>query len=836
MPSKRNRFVGVVDIIAPPIKKFYLEVEKDALLLKSEEYTNYGESRAMQVINSHDSDAAVIMNFVGLTKVPAKVLNNLVNIDLELYINGFREKHHTVNMYQYDNSNWEEIFVSWANAPTKGGHLDYIYIEKEDRIVRKDITADIKRRIANKIDNVGYYFNSDDTATRRIISIMSRESDHKPVIAFSYYDIPGSPIQKTIKGTLVRAGEMNKYINGQFKIEADRIRVEVPGDIYVPKYMAVNEKYFDSSNTLIKENVPLGHETEILDVYNPDESEYHHRDWGVQITGNMRSSKKGPVRWIMGDMVVWKGSAFKLTFKGPSDVLLYKGIETLDIAHWYSDMYLPNPTVQKSESEGDLITGTTDVIGGRTVYITGSISVARAFDGPEITGTVESLKIVDDVEITGNVLVNAGAYTEMTGSVLVPKFFVFDHKYYLLPDKTTPVFTEHKDTNVLDPANVYNKESHPSDYEDSDLEITGEIKAQGIMTTEITGRFIVVYEVPDIPKITGTTDIAVPYQEGEITGNLDIQGNTVKDITGTVTPSRKMPAKDITGEAAVILPVPSLPEIDCPSDNIVYKQIPPFMEQPSIPEIDDAQSGPYLRVVGHVFKVFIDKDTGYVSSPGTLLTGEIYVTIVSVFKWTFLDKNTFIPEVFDDKWSIMNAISKGWDKYFTVDSEGDFITGQMTAMGYVFPVITDPNTQDTRSNGDLITCSSDNVKYIKDGNGLDTIWIDDAQSGPYLRVLAKHGKTYWYKHGNPDPIHNANPEDPDIDHSDFSNKHDMEITGVIYISAKHTAWVNGTVTVGNVKEKEVDGIVNTWGVERAEIEGEVTTTAAPRKSTHICIT
>ena len=119
---------------------------------------------------------------------------------------------------------------------------------------------------------------------------------------------------------------------------------------------------------------------------------------------------------------------------------------------------------------------------------------------------------------------------------------------------------------------------------------------------------------------------------------------------------------------------------------------------------------------------------------------------------------------------------------------------------------------------------------------MDTIWIDDTQSGPYLRVLAKHGRTYWYKHGNPDPIHNANPEDPDIDHSDFSNEHDMEITGVAYVSAKHTAWLNGTVTVGNVEETEVNGSVNTWGLERAEIEGEITTTAAPLKPTHVYIT
>lgn len=421
MPTKKNRFIGAVDIIAPPIKKFYLEVEKDALLLKAEEYTNYGDSRSMQVINSLDSDSAVIMNFVGLTKIPSKVLNNLVKIDLELYINGFRDKHHTVNMYQYDNSNWEEIFVSWGNAPAKGGHLDYMYIEKDDRIVKKDITADIKRRIANRIDNVGYYLNSDDTATRKIISIMSRESDHKPVIAFSYYDIPGSPVQKTIKGTMIHAGEINKEITGQFNIEADRIRVEVLGDVYVPKYMAVNEKYFDSSDVLIGENVPLGHETELLNVYNPDESEYHHRDWGVQITGTMSSSRKGPVKWIMGDMNVWMGSVFKLTFKGPSDTILYEGIELLDIMHWYSDMYLSNSTVQKSESEGDLITGTADVVGGRTVYITGSIDVSNPFAGPEIIGTAEVLKVIDDVEITGDVTVNAGSYIEIEGSVLVPK-------------------------------------------------------------------------------------------------------------------------------------------------------------------------------------------------------------------------------------------------------------------------------------------------------------------------------------------------------------------------------------------------------------------------------
>lgn len=397
------------------------------------------------------------------------------------------------------------------------------------------------------------------------------------------------------------------------------------------------------------------------------------------------------------------------------------------------------------------------------------------------------------------------------------------------------MFTEHKDTNIFDSANVYDETLHPSDYEESDLEITGEVKTQGLIIKEITGVFIVVYEVPDIPKITGTTNIAVPHQEGEITGDLDIQGTVIKNITGTVSASRPLPPKDITGEAMVILPVPGLPEVDCPSDHIAYKIVPPFMPQPSIPEIDDNLSGPYLRVIGHVFKVFEDKDTGYVSSLGTLLTGDIYVTIASVFKWTFLDISTFLPEIFDDKWNIMNAISKGWNRYFSVDSEGDFITGQMTAMGFVFPVIIDPDTQNTVSDGDLIKCPSDNVKYIKDSDGNDTMWIDDMASGPYLRVLAKHGKTYWYKHGNPNPIHNANPEDPDMDHSDFSNEHDMEITGVLYVSAKHTVWLNGTLIVGTLEEKEFDGTVTTWGVERAEIEGEITVIAAP-KHTHVYIT
>lgn len=832
--SKKNRFIGVVDIISPPIKKFYLPVEKDALLLKAEEYTNYGDSRSMQVINSLYSDAAVIMNFVGLTKIPTKVLNNLVGVDLELYISGYRDKHHTLNMYQYDDSNWAEIFVSWANAPVKGPHIDYLDIEAKDRIVRKDITMDIKRRITNKIDNVGYYFNSTDSATRRIISIMSRESDHVPVIAFKYYAIPGSPMQKTIKGEIDVLQKVVKDINGSLNIEADRIRIEVIGEVYVPKYMAVNEKYFDSSNVLIKENVPLGQETELLDIYTPEESEFHHRDWGVQINGTVNTSKKGPVKWIMGDVRVWKGSAFKITFKGPNDAILYDGIEIDDISHWYSDMYLPNSMVNRSESEGDLITGTANIIGGRTVYIDGTISIAKPYQGPEIIGSVTTSKVVE-ANIDGTVNIEAYHSIEIIGSVQVPKFFVFTHKYYKLPDKTIPIFTEQKDTNALDPSNVYDGSS-ASDYEESDLEIIGEVKTHGLKSIEINGTVLVVYEVSDTPKIDGNVDIALPHNGGEITGSANIQAMSYKDINGTIDIAKPLNPIEINGEALVVYPVPNTPSINCPSDNIVYKPIIPWQTPPSIPEIDDNLSGPYLRIIGRVFKVFTDKDTGEVTSPGTLLTGEVYVTIASVFMWTFLDKSTFVPEFYDDKWSIKNAISKGWDKYFSVDSTGDLITGTVQAMGLVFPVITDPNTQNTNSTGDLIVCPSDDIKYEKDEYGNDTIYINDSISGPYTRVLAKHGRSYFYKHGDPNPIHNANPEDPDIDHSDFSNEHDMEIKGTVYISAKHTVWLDGKIIVGTLEEKEITGVVRTYGLERVEITGEVNIIAAPRKPSHVYIT
>ena len=823
----KNRFVGAVDIVSPPIKKFYLPVEKDALLLKAEEYTNYGDSRTMQVVNSPTSDSAVIMNFVGLSKVPSKVLDNLLNVDLVLSISGYREKHHALNMYKYDNANWEEILVSWANAPTKGQHINNVDVEKTDKSVSINITEDIKKRITDKIDNVGYYFNSDDTATRQIISIMSRESENKPAIVFSYYDIPGHPLQTTLKCNVTIAAIASKTIDGTVEVQVDRVRTEINGDVYVPKYVAVNEKYFNDSNVVIGENTPTGTETEVLQIVKLKENAFDHRDWGTQITGTTSVAHKGPAAWIEGQVRVWSTGVFKHTFHGPHNSVLYDGYDSESINRWYDDMYLPNSTVVDSESEGDLLIGSATVVGGYTKELEGSVGVANEFIGSEISGVVEPI-VPMSVELSGSVGVDINIGISMDGTVTVPKLFAFDHNYYKLPDKTNPVFKEKKGEDISDPANRYDENAYPSDYEEGGLELTGSVDVTGHLTKDLNGTITVVYEASGLPEITGSASVITPHNGAELTGSVTIGGDVAAEIIGSADIAKKRTPVDIDGSISIAIPITSMPEITCSSDNIVYKTYLPGTEPP-IPEVDDALSSPYLRVIGRVFKVLTDPNTGNVTSDGTLLTGEVNVSTASAFKWTFVDNTTYTPKVVDDKWSIQDAISKGWDTYFSVESNGDLIIGEAKIIGIVFPETSNPDTGETTSAGDLITCSSDRIVYFKDNKGMDTIYIDDGLSGPYTRIAAKHGKTFWYRTGDPNPVHNANPEDPTLDRSEFSNEHDMEIRGEAYISAKLTNWLDGDVTVYGTSSMTIDGAMRILAETNTEITGEIEVIAADIK-------
>lgn len=872
-----NKCTATIEVMEPPIKTVVLYPDKDAVILEAEPWVNYGESTLMELTNSLTTNAATIMNFSGISDIKSKVWDNLIDINLKFMTQGHRTEGHTLDMYRYNDDNWQEIFVSWNNAPQKQSKIQTLDIPAEKDTYQIDIT-DLITKERRHDDNIGFYFNSRDKAQQKIISMYSKESSHKPCIVFRYYDIPGAPFLKNLPGkvnveALVFTPKRNPYrpgngeINGTITLKTYYEFKDIVGDLYVPKFVAIHEVFRDKDDNIIGENSPAGSPTEVKNQFWRDWSEAS-ADWDVEINGEFRTARKTPAAWINGDVTPWFGSAFKNTYLDTSNHVMYSGIERADIKAMEAKFASTPDIFGETDSEGDLITGTVEIQGVRRAEIYGDVTVAVPIPKmPEIVGKVSVAIPVDEndlpvIDCPGIIVYKKDEHgkdvideekscylkvdghvegPKFSGKITVPKFFAVGTRYYN-KEKVDPVPPDTEPT-IVDTL-VYEEEIGDTstdkykgafDFLDADAQIDGTIDTQGKHITEIKGKLTVVYEVENIPELPGTVKVSslvfpvtTNPENGETTsdgdliiGTLDFMGGEFATINGKVHVAVHYDAFELDGnlDVAVAVDSDSLPVISCPiNNNIVFKKDADGRNLPIVDE--EATVGDYLLILAQANEVTTTDDGKHVGKHD--ITGTVRVSHRSAFAWTFtqpdgssetVDSTAEIEDLYNDYQSNPN-------KYSDISSTGDLLTGNTTAMAL--------------SRTEMVT-PSDNVVFIKNKDGDDTIHVDESKSGDYLFVIAICGATTAYdKDGNRIKDYDIYNKDGKLDHTDF-DKPSQEIHGKVRIAAKITTWLDGTVRCVGEKDEDVTGDVNVLPLKRIELNGKIDVVAKPPQGSYAFI-
>ena len=510
--STTNKFTSTIDLASPPIKTVKFFPIKDSVIYDNEEWANYGASTLLQASDDLENKAKAIFDFRGLLEntSPKMFGSNFIDAKLVLYTSGYRKTDKTLNVYQYNDDNWYEPFVCWANAPEEGNLITSQVVKKSDSKTTIDVSAEFLNRINADEDNIGFCLLSKNPADKNPLYFKSKESTNTPVLILRYYDIPGALNVKKLDGEVIVKAlvghttwytKTSQFSNGSFLdkniikttydkpsmeinglVSVDKMSVdgaEINGTVYVPKFLAftnTQDNRTDEVGTEIKELTVDYHNEEALDLYNSEST-------GDLINGNVTVAKDiGSRAMINGEVNVWKGSAFEFSFFDVSNELLYQGVEINDILRTSK-----LSTVRKIHSQGDLVSGDvtaevlyTDSPLNRNI-INGSVNMAVELNKdkdqlPTINGSVNmSNPIEEPAEIDGTVIVDPCVQLwGITGEVTVPKFLVFfvdemiDHATGitttesagdLITGEVTVIGTEMEDINgTVDVANTINSE------------------------------------------------------------------------------------------------------------------------------------------------------------------------------------------------------------------------------------------------------------------------------------------------------------------------------------------------------------------------------------------
>ena len=644
-------------------------------------------------------------------------------------------------------------------------------------------------------------------------------------------------------------------ISGTIELKADYVYQDITGDLYVPKFVAVHEVFKDKEGNVLGENSPTNAPTEVKNQFWRDWSEAS-ADWDIEINGTVRSARKGPAGWISGEVTPWFGSAFKNTYIDTSKLVMYSGVERVNIKAMEAKFSTTPDAFSKIDSEGDLLTGTVSLQGIKRVEIYGDMAVdVPVEDTLEIVGNLSSAVSTSDadmpvIDCPGTIVykqddsgqnvideekscyLKVDGHVEgpkFDGEITVPKFFAVGTRYYQKQEETPQPSTDtlvYEEKIGDDSSKQYSGEF---DYLTADAQIDGTFSMQGMQRAEVKGEVTVVYEAEPLPELSGEIGVSslvfqvTTNETGEttspgdlITGTLDlsvgvfvtINGNILIAASTTSTDDDERPIiPELVGNLDIAAPLnpDSLPTISCPiNKNIVFKK---DNDGRDLPIVDtEATVGDYLLILSQANKVTETEDDKLEGKND--ITGNIRVSHKSAFSWTFT-KSDGSSEVVDSTAAIedlYNDYESDHTKYSEISSTGDLITGEVNVMAV--------------SRTEMVT-PSDNVVFIKDKDGNDTIHVDESKSGDYLFVIGICGATTGYdKDGNPIRDYDLYDKESGLDHTEF-DKPSQEINGKIRIAAKITAWIDGTLRYACEADKDVTGEVNILSVKRTELDGEI---------------
>lgn len=885
-----NKCTATIDIMEPPIKTVVLYPDKDAVILQAEPWVNYGESTLMELTNSLMTKAATIMNFSGISAIKDKVWKNLIDINLKFMTSGYRTDGHTLDMYRYNDDNWQEIFVSWNNAPQKQSKIQTLDIPANKDSYQIDITDLVTKERRND-DNIGFYFSSRDKANKKIISMYSKESTHKPCIVFRYYDIPGAPFLKNLSGSVDVAALMyntnNPYypghgeITGTIELKADYVYQDINGELYIPKFVAVHEVFKDDDGKTIGENSPADSPTEVKNQFWRDWTEAS-ADWDVEINGTIRSARKGPAAWINGEVTPWFGSAFKNTYFSPAKLVMYSGIERANIKAMEAKFVATPSDFGKTESEGDLITSTVDLQGVKRVEIYGDITVAVPVPKtPEINGIISSVVSIDEkdmpvIDCPGTIVYKKDENDQevideekscylkvdghvdgpkLGGKITVPKFFAVGTRYYkkeeVVPEtptteegegetEETKPQTEPTIVNTLVYEEKIGDESIKKykgefDFLDADAQIDCTVKTQGKHVTEINGKLLIVYEAEPSPELPGEVKVSslvfpvtVNPENGETTSNGDLITGTLDFMGGEFA--------TINGKVHVAVHYDAF-ELDGNLDTAVV------VDPNSLPTI----SCPINNNI--VFKK--DKDGNNLPIVDEEATNGDYLLILAQANEVTITEDKKLEGKHDITGTVRVSHKSAFEWTFTKTDDSSKSVDSTDEIEDLYNDYESDHTKYSKisSTGDLLAgelhvmalgriemvTPSDNVVFTKDKDGKDTIHVDESKSGDYLFVIGLCGATTGYdKDGNRIKDYDLYDKDSPLDHTDF-DKPNQEIHGRVRITAKITTWIDGSVRYVIEKEEELTGEVDVMGTRLIDLDGQIDVDAKPPQGSYAFI-
>jgi hypothetical protein len=423
-----NKFEGNVQIILPPVKKITYPPIKDAMLMQSQPFVNYGESSSMQICPSSDGQYAAVFGFSPLA-ISSDIWSNIVAIKFILQVDGYNPDSNTVNLYELNGNSWTETGVSWANAPTIGALIASKDIEANGHTIEYDITEYMMQFGNDPTRKFSFYLKGENQIDDFPLMIASRENGttrSRPVIEISYYNYPGSPFLSTLKGNIDILAYMKKEINGDIDVDSNQLNNYIIGDITVPRFPA-DIQDINGDITVIKTTVSeingtlVINKEPIIPVEINGDIEVMHAS-GAELSGDLTINVEtltpvelnGDIEVIIKNDPVDISGDLTIDLEPLSPVEINGDIDTVAVAIFdiNGDLNIDKEPVDPSEIDGDI-----NVSASTITDINGTISVEVPIGEIDINGFIEVVPSAFE-QIIGDITVMQSIAAEISGDVI----------------------------------------------------------------------------------------------------------------------------------------------------------------------------------------------------------------------------------------------------------------------------------------------------------------------------------------------------------------------------------------------------------------------------------
>lgn len=397
----RNRMIATVNVVAPPIKGENLAPVKDATLVSSAPYLQFGKNQDLSVCETSSTICHSILGF----QVPTLALEDLENLEhatLKLNLERPLEQRTTLTLYTTSND-WSESGVNWVNAPGTLEELNTITIEPGATFAQFNIFDYFY--LANGSQVMDFIIKDDSgTIYTNPLSFFSRESSQPPILSYGYRWFPPSCDVATIPGSVWLPQTLD--ITGTLFLPTGRTYIDMPGGLEIPKFDLSDE--FTGSVIISANNIADLAGTVTMN--------------GIHLQNEFSGSlviEQHIVEDILGSLTI--------AAIGP----ITEDIEGTIVISKLTDRYILGGLEYVAINKDAEIAGSVIIEQHRTVEVTGSLDFAAiteqtGFDGTvvleahraeELPGSVFIRYDIGEGYFTGSVVIEQHVSSDLLGSV-----------------------------------------------------------------------------------------------------------------------------------------------------------------------------------------------------------------------------------------------------------------------------------------------------------------------------------------------------------------------------------------------------------------------------------